>query len=352
MTAVRADGRDLPFADGEFELGFSNAVIEHVAGGRGGQQQFIGELCRVAERVFVTTPNRWFPLDPHTLLPFAHWLPAGRIPRAALSRARVRRRARPARARGSRRAVSVSGEDLQPGHDARRDGAAVNADAVRRPVWILHVFVVGLAVHNFAMAELYAAGVRGTALDVVSAWKEALLALGLVLVLRAHGLRRFSPTTVDWLALAYGGLVVLYALIPQHWLGGGATHKGVLYGLRHDLLPVAAYFFGRGLDLTVRDARVLGADGARDRGAGRRLRARRHLPDPALVVARLGGAGLVLAAARLRLPGALRPAGELPLQHRQRASAAPARLDVPLAARKLVHVRRRRCCSRPRGGCG
>jgi len=31
------------------------------------------------------------------------------------------------------------------------------------------VFVVGLALHNFVMAELWDAGVRGTALDVVSA---------------------------------------------------------------------------------------------------------------------------------------------------------------------------------------
>jgi len=77
VRAVRADGRELPFADGEFELGFSNAVVEHVGGGRSGQRQFVLELCRVAERVFVTTPNRWFPLDPHTLLPFAHWLPPG-----------------------------------------------------------------------------------------------------------------------------------------------------------------------------------------------------------------------------------------------------------------------------------
>jgi Methyltransferase domain len=76
VTAVRADGRELPFADGSFDLGFSNAVIEHVAGGREGQRRFVGELCRVAARVFVTTPNRWFPLDPHTLLPFVHWLPA------------------------------------------------------------------------------------------------------------------------------------------------------------------------------------------------------------------------------------------------------------------------------------
>ena len=77
VTAVRADGRELPFADGAFDLGFSNAVIEHVAGGREGQRQFLAELCRVAHRVFVTTPNRWFPVDPHSLLPFVHWLPDG-----------------------------------------------------------------------------------------------------------------------------------------------------------------------------------------------------------------------------------------------------------------------------------
>ncbi len=84
VTAVRADGRELPFADGEFDLGFSNAVIEHVAGGREGQRQFIAELCRVAGKVFVTTPNRLFPIDPHSLLPFVHWLPDGEARRRAL----------------------------------------------------------------------------------------------------------------------------------------------------------------------------------------------------------------------------------------------------------------------------
>ncbi len=87
VTPVRADGRALPFPDQSFDLGFSNAVIEHVAGGREGQQQFITELCRVAERVFVTTPNRLFPFDPHTLLPAVHWLPAGGV-RDRLLRAR------------------------------------------------------------------------------------------------------------------------------------------------------------------------------------------------------------------------------------------------------------------------
>ena len=86
VHAVRADGRELPFADGSFDLGFSNAVVEHVEGGRGGQRAFVHELCRVARRVFVTTPNRFFPVEVHTLLPFAHWLPAG-------PRSRVLRRA-------------------------------------------------------------------------------------------------------------------------------------------------------------------------------------------------------------------------------------------------------------------
>jgi hypothetical protein len=77
VRAVRADGRELPFGDAEFEVAFSNAVVEHVAGGREGQRQFVHELCRVARRVFVTTPNRRFPLEVHTLLPFVHWLPKG-----------------------------------------------------------------------------------------------------------------------------------------------------------------------------------------------------------------------------------------------------------------------------------
>lgn len=86
VKAVRADGRSLPFADRAFDLGFSNAVVEHVAGGRDGQRAFVGELCRVAKRVFVTTPNRFFPLEVHTLLPFAHWLP--RAPRERVLRSR------------------------------------------------------------------------------------------------------------------------------------------------------------------------------------------------------------------------------------------------------------------------
>jgi SAM-dependent methyltransferase len=74
VTCVTASGTDLPFGDDEFDVAFSNAVIEHV-GSREDQGRFVRELCRVAPRVFVSTPNRWFPVEVHTLVPFVHWLP-------------------------------------------------------------------------------------------------------------------------------------------------------------------------------------------------------------------------------------------------------------------------------------
>jgi SAM-dependent methyltransferase len=73
VAAVRADGRSLPFDSGQFDIGFSNAVVEHLPDLES-QRAFVGELCRVSHRVFVTTPNRWFPIDTHTLVPLAHWL--------------------------------------------------------------------------------------------------------------------------------------------------------------------------------------------------------------------------------------------------------------------------------------
>jgi hypothetical protein len=109
----------------------------------------------------------------------------------------------------------------------------------------LAVLIVGLAAHNVAMASLWDLGLRGGALDVVAAWKEALLAVALGAALWAS--RRFPlGTWPDRLALAYALVIVLYALIPQGWLGDGeATARGVLYALRHDLTPVVAYALGR-----------------------------------------------------------------------------------------------------------
>jgi SAM-dependent methyltransferase len=71
---VQGDACALPFADGQFDIVFSNAVVEHV-GGRERQRALVAEALRVGRSVFVTTPNRWFPVEVHTRLPLVHWLP-------------------------------------------------------------------------------------------------------------------------------------------------------------------------------------------------------------------------------------------------------------------------------------
>ncbi len=72
---VHADGRNLPFEANSYDVAHSSAVLEHV-GNAAQQTQFLRELWRVARRgIFVTTPNRWFPVEFHTVLPLIHWLP-------------------------------------------------------------------------------------------------------------------------------------------------------------------------------------------------------------------------------------------------------------------------------------
>ena len=74
---LQADGIHLPFADGAFDFVHASAVIEHV-GNSERQTRFLKELSRVARRgLFITTPNRWFPVEFHTVLPLIHWLPRG-----------------------------------------------------------------------------------------------------------------------------------------------------------------------------------------------------------------------------------------------------------------------------------
>jgi hypothetical protein len=67
-------GKPLPFKDKEFDISFSNAVIEHV-GNFDSQRAFVEEVMRVSRSFFITTPNSWFPVEFHTALPLLHWLP-------------------------------------------------------------------------------------------------------------------------------------------------------------------------------------------------------------------------------------------------------------------------------------
>jgi len=75
LRIVKADGRFLPFADKSFDWIFSNAVIEHV-GNWEDQRQFAAEIRRVASAgYFITTPNLYFPIEPHALLPLYQFYP-------------------------------------------------------------------------------------------------------------------------------------------------------------------------------------------------------------------------------------------------------------------------------------
>lgn len=71
---VQADAtRRLPFEDQQFDLAYSNSLIEHLS--PAARPAFAAEVRRVARRWWVQTPAFGFPLEPHALLPAAHWLP-------------------------------------------------------------------------------------------------------------------------------------------------------------------------------------------------------------------------------------------------------------------------------------
>ena len=69
------DVKALPFPSKSIDVIFSSAVIEHI-GSYENQKKMIAECVRVSKKgVFITTPNRWHPIEVHTLLPVIHWLP-------------------------------------------------------------------------------------------------------------------------------------------------------------------------------------------------------------------------------------------------------------------------------------
>jgi SAM-dependent methyltransferase len=83
---------DLPFEDACFDVVLSSSVLDHVTSpadelwrerstarfqqrARERQQRFAREIERVARGYFVQVPNRWFPVETHTWLPFVGYMP-------------------------------------------------------------------------------------------------------------------------------------------------------------------------------------------------------------------------------------------------------------------------------------
>ena len=69
------DGRNMKFKKNSFDIVYSSATIEHI-GNDIMQKKFIAECLRVSRKfIFITTPNKYYPIDFHTKIPLLHWLP-------------------------------------------------------------------------------------------------------------------------------------------------------------------------------------------------------------------------------------------------------------------------------------
>lgn len=75
IISLAGDARYMhEFKDNEFDIVFSNSVIEHV-GDYNEQKKMADEVRRIGKRYFIQTPNRYFPIEPHFLFPFFQFFP-------------------------------------------------------------------------------------------------------------------------------------------------------------------------------------------------------------------------------------------------------------------------------------
>jgi hypothetical protein len=72
IRSLTYSGNDFPFGAGEFDIVFSNSVIEHVAK----RESFAAEIARCGRGYFVQTPSFWFPFEPHAHIPLFQFMPA------------------------------------------------------------------------------------------------------------------------------------------------------------------------------------------------------------------------------------------------------------------------------------
>jgi hypothetical protein len=75
IKTIKGDGRKTKLKNNKFDIVHSNATIEHV-GNFNNQIKFVKETMRISKKyIFITTPNRNFFFDLHTIIPIIHWFP-------------------------------------------------------------------------------------------------------------------------------------------------------------------------------------------------------------------------------------------------------------------------------------
>lgn len=114
-----ADARAMPFEDGYVDFALANAIIEHV-GREAEQREMVEEMTRVARSWIITTPNRWFPVEPHTAVVFKHWSPTWRakVPVTDFTRLLSRREFRALLPDGAKVMGHVWSPTLMAGYEA------------------------------------------------------------------------------------------------------------------------------------------------------------------------------------------------------------------------------------------
>lgn len=77
FKCIVGDSKELDFFEkNQFDVVFSNSVIEHV-GDVEDQQKMANEVQIIGEIYFLQTPNLYFPIEPHFVFPFFQFLPIG-----------------------------------------------------------------------------------------------------------------------------------------------------------------------------------------------------------------------------------------------------------------------------------
>lgn len=75
FLSVVGDATNLAqYKDNEYDLVFSNSVIEHLSTWEN-QIKMANEIRRVGKRFYIQTPNYYFPIEPHWWFPFFQFLP-------------------------------------------------------------------------------------------------------------------------------------------------------------------------------------------------------------------------------------------------------------------------------------
>ncbi len=121
---------------------------------------------------------------------------------------------------------------------------------VRKPPLGIGILVAGMAFHNFVIMVLLRLATPDVLIRAVQGWKELLLALLTIMAVarvarEIRGGKRLHLLPIDWVAIAFFTLLLIYVAIPSSLLSGHSGFLRRLVAFRVDALIPLLYFLGR-----------------------------------------------------------------------------------------------------------